>query len=44
MDILGHIVLVAADVEVCPFIEPFPHFGSRLLEAVLDVDFLVLVA
>ena len=44
MDILGHAFGIAADVKVGSTIEPSPEFGPLLEHAVLDVDFLGLIA
>ena len=41
--VLCHVLLVAADVEVRPVLEPIPNFLAVLLESMLDVDFLFLV-
>ena len=38
VDILGHVILVAADIEVGPSFEPHPDLGGVLLHQVLDVD------
>ena len=44
MDVLGHAFGIAADVKVGSTVEPAPEFGSLLEHAVLDVDFLGLIA
>ena len=44
MDVLGHAFGITADVKVGSTIEPSPEFGPLLEHAVLDVDFLGLIA
>ena len=44
MNVFGHVGLVATDVEVGASLKPFPNFCSVFLEAMLNVDFLLLVA
>ena len=44
MDVLGHRLLVAADVEVRAVLEPGVELGAALPHAVLDVDLLRLIA
>ena len=44
LDVLGHALGVAADVEMRAFGEPAPQLRPDLAHAVLDVDFLVAVA
>ena len=44
MDVLGHAFGISADVKVGSTIEPSPEFGPLLEHAVLDVDFLGLIA
>ncbi len=44
LDVLGHVLGIAADVEVPARLEPLVNLGGVLDEAMLDVDFLGLVA
>ena len=44
MDVFSHAFGIAADVKVGSTIEPSPEFGPLLEHAVLDVDFLGLIA
>ena len=44
MDVLGHRLLVAADVEMRAVLEPGEQLGAALPHAVLDVDLLGLIA
>ena len=40
MYVLGHVILVSADVKIPSTANPFPDFLAILLHEVLDVDFL----
>src|SRR5260370_15134236 len=44
VDVLGHALGVAADIEMRAFVEPRPELGRVLAHAMLNVDFLGLVA
>src|ERR1043165_4094877 len=44
LDVLGHALGVATDVEVRALLQPLPELGGSLLHAVLDIDLLRLVA
>ena len=44
MDVFSHAFGIAADVKVGSTIEPSPEFGPLLEHAVLDIDFLGLIA
>src|SRR5713101_2242066 len=44
LDVLGHALGIAADIEVRAFLQPAPELGRVLAQAVLDVDLLGLVA
>jgi len=43
VNVLGHVLLITADVEVGPVFEPFPHLFAVFLQSVLDIDFFLLV-
>ena len=43
VNILGHVLLIATDVEVGTAFKPFPDFSAVFLQAMLNVDFLLLV-
>src|SRR5690606_15033437 len=44
VDILGHALGIATDVEMSPLFEPLPEFGSGLQHASLHVNLFLLVA
>ena len=44
VNVLGHVLLIAADVEVRTALKPLPYLSAVFLEPVLNVDFLFLVS